>query len=239
MGRRRRARHSESPRDWAQRVAGLPWVTLVLLAGLVVGGTEALRQDEFAAEATLSAPTWVDADRASVALSGPQLAAQVEEEVELEPGFRGDLRLTVAENDERLEVVVRAVSTDPRLAALAADTALALVLRANPEVDRGGQRLRQPGRYTPPSPARRFPAREDSTSSCEARRPESIMGQASPDRSPPSSPPPGAIRCVLPRSSSLCLHSSWRLTPAHSYPPLSPATGFTCSWSHGSSSPAR
>lgn len=135
MGRRRRARHSESPRDWAQRVAGLPWVTLVLLASLVVGGAEALRQDEFAAEATLSAPTWVDADRASVALSGPQLAAQVEEEVELEPGFRGDLRLAVAENDERLEVVVRAVSTDPRLATLAADTALALVLRANPEVD--------------------------------------------------------------------------------------------------------
>lgn len=135
MGRRRRARHSEAPRHWTHRVAGLPWITLVLLAGLVVGGAEVLREDEFAAEATLSAPTWLDADRASVALSGPQLAAAVEEEVELEPGFRGDLRLEVAENDERLEVVVRAISTDPRLAALAADTALALVLRDHPEVD--------------------------------------------------------------------------------------------------------
>lgn len=134
MGRRRRARHAEAPRHWTHRVAGLPWVTLVLLAALLVGGAEVLRQDEFAAEATLSAPTWLAADRASVALSGPRLAAAVEEEVELDPGFRGDLRVEVADNDERLEVVVRAVSTDPRLAALAADTALALVLRDHPEV---------------------------------------------------------------------------------------------------------
>lgn len=135
MGRRRRARHSQAPRHWTDRIVGLPWVTLVLLAGLLVGGAEVLRQDEFAATATLSAPTWVDADRASVVLSGPRLAAAVTEEVELEPGFRGDLRLEVADNDERLEVVVRAVSTDPRLAALAADTALALVLRDHPDVD--------------------------------------------------------------------------------------------------------
>lgn len=135
MGRRRRARHSEAPRHWTHRVAGLPWVTLVLVAGLVVGGTQVLREDRFAAEATLTAPTWLHADRASVTLSGPRLTAAVQEEVELEPGFRGDLRLEVADDEERLDVVVRAVSTDPRLAALAADTALALVLRENPDVD--------------------------------------------------------------------------------------------------------
>lgn len=135
MGRPRRARHSEAPRHWTHRVTGLPWITLVLIAGLVVGGVQVLREDRFAAEATLSAPTGLHADRASVVLSGPRIVAAVEEEVELEPDFRGDLRLEVAEDDERLDVVVRAVATDPRLAALAADTALALVLRDNPDVD--------------------------------------------------------------------------------------------------------
>lgn len=134
MGSRRQPRHAEAPRHWTHRVAGLPWITLVLLAALVVGGVEVLREDRFAAEATLSAPDWVSADRASVALSAPRLVDAVEEEVELEPEFRGDLRLDVAEDDERLDVVVRATSTDPRLASLAADTAVALVLSERPDV---------------------------------------------------------------------------------------------------------
>ncbi|WP_131106314.1 hypothetical protein [Ornithinimicrobium sufpigmenti] len=135
MGRRRRPRHSEAPRHWTHRVAGLPWITLVLLAALVVGGAEVLREDRFAAEATLSASTGIEADRASVALSAPRLVDAVEEEIELEARLRGDLRLEVAEDDERLDVVARATATDPRLAALAADTAVALVLRDHPDVD--------------------------------------------------------------------------------------------------------
>ena len=133
MSRRRRARHSEAPRHWTHRVAGLPWITIVLLAALVVGGVEVLREDRFATEATLTAPDWVSADRASVALSSPRLVGEVEQEVELGPGYRGDLQLEVADDDERLDVVVRATATDPRLAAIAADTAAALVLQAHPE----------------------------------------------------------------------------------------------------------
>lgn len=133
MGRRRQPRHSEAPRHWTQRVAGLPWITLVLLAALVVGGAEVLRADRFAAESALFAPTGFAADRASVALSAPRLVGAVEDEVELAPRLRGDLGLEVAEDDERLEVVVRATATDPRLAALAADTAVALVLRDHPD----------------------------------------------------------------------------------------------------------
>lgn len=112
----------------------------MLLAALLVGGAEVLREDRFAAEATLSAPTGLEADRASVLLSSPRLVGAVEEEIELEPRLRGDLRLEVAEDDERLDVVARATAPDPRLAALAADTAVALVVREHPDVDYSVQR---------------------------------------------------------------------------------------------------
>ncbi|QFG70035.1 hypothetical protein [Ornithinimicrobium pratense] len=113
----------------------MPWITLVLLAALVVGGAEVLREDRFAAEATLLAPTGLDADRASVALSDPGMVGAVEDEIELGPHVRGNLGLEVGQDDERLDVAVRATATDPRLAALAADTAVALILRDHPDVD--------------------------------------------------------------------------------------------------------
>lgn len=134
MPRRRQARHAQA-RHWTHRVAGLPWITLVLLAGLLVAGVELLRSEDFAADAVLSAPSALAADRASVALTARDMVTRVEQEVELtDPDLRRGLSLGVAEDDEPLEVVARATASDPRLAALAADTAAVLVMQDHPEV---------------------------------------------------------------------------------------------------------
>lgn len=134
MPRRGPARHAEA-RHWTHRLAALPWITLVLLAGMLVAGTELLRTEQFSTEAVLAAPTPLEADRASVALSSPPLVGRTADAVELtDDRLRRGLELTVAEDDDPLEVVVRATAGDPRLAAVAADTAAVLVLQDHPEV---------------------------------------------------------------------------------------------------------
>lgn len=126
---RRRARHAARHQHWTHALAAQPWITLVLLAALVVGGLGLLRADRYAAEAALGTPDARASSQAAVLLSAPGLVGEVEEAVELSPDLRGDLRLDVVEDDDPLEVVLRATAGDPRLAALAADTALALVVQ--------------------------------------------------------------------------------------------------------------
>lgn len=125
---RRRARHAARHQHWTHALAAQPWITLVLLAALVVGGLGLLRADRYAAEATLGTPGARASSQAAVLLSAPGLVGEVEEAVELSPDLRGELRLDVVEDDDPLQVVLRATAGDPRLAALAADTALALVV---------------------------------------------------------------------------------------------------------------
>lgn len=105
----------------------LPWVTFVLVALVVGGVVDALRPDSFEARSTVTALSRPAAAQAAVALTRADLADQVEDRVELEPQWRGALEIAV-ERPEPESVVVRAEAPDPRLAALAADTAAALVV---------------------------------------------------------------------------------------------------------------
>lgn len=125
--RRRRGRVSRRERlPLGERLLSLPWVSLVLLA-LVAGVlVEVLRPDTFEARSTLSATTAGAASQAAVALTRPGLTAEVEELVELDPRWRGSVRLSV-DRPAPESVVVLATSRDPRLSALVADTAAALL----------------------------------------------------------------------------------------------------------------
>lgn len=129
---RQGGRHAARYEHWTHAVAAQPWITLVLLAALLIGGLGLLGQEEYAAEAVLTTPTERASADAAVQLSRPALVGEVEDAVELAPDVRGDLALEVAEDDEPLEVVLRATAPDPRLAALAADSALALLVEAHP-----------------------------------------------------------------------------------------------------------
>ena len=130
---RRAARHAARHEHWTHAVAAQPWITFVLLAALLVGVLGLLGREEYAAEAVLKTPTARASADAAVQLSRPALVSEVEEAVELAPGVRGDVVLEVAEDDEPLEVVLRATAPDPRLAALASDTALALLVDTHPD----------------------------------------------------------------------------------------------------------
>lgn len=130
---RRRARHAARHQHWTHALAAQPWITLVLLAALLVGGLGLLRADRWAAEATLTTPGARASSEAAVRLSSPALVGEVEEAVELSDDLRGELRLEVVEDDDPVRVVLRATAGDPRLAALAADTALALVVEQRPD----------------------------------------------------------------------------------------------------------
>lgn len=131
---------TSSSRSWPRVVTGWPWVTVVLITALVLGGIELLRPGGYTAEATLSAPDAGSADRASTLLAGPDLVDRVEEEVELGQQWRGRIDLRVRHDAGSPEVVVLGSAPDPRLAALAADTAAALVV-----TERGdGLQLTQP-----------------------------------------------------------------------------------------------
>lgn len=132
MGRGRAGRHATRAESWTRAVAGLPWITLVLLGALLAGGVGLLQDEQYAAEATLSAPDAEQAARAAERLADPALVGTVEEEVQLTDGLRGALRLTTP-GGEGSGVVLRATAPDPRLAAVAADTAVALVAREQGE----------------------------------------------------------------------------------------------------------
>ena len=130
--RRGGSRHSTAAqRPWVHRVMGLPWMLLVLLGLVVVVGASLLRPDTYAATSTLTASSARTASSGAVALSGRHLAGHVEDAVELAPDRRGEIRLDVR-NADGAELAVTAFAHDPRLAALAADTASALVIREQP-----------------------------------------------------------------------------------------------------------
>lgn len=127
--RRAGSRHGPATgRPWPVRVAGQPWLTLVLLALVVVVGASVLSPATYAATATVTATDRLAAAAGDVALTRTDLLPRVEEAIELEDARRGRLRLAVAGHPDRPELTVTATASDPRLAALAADTAAALVV---------------------------------------------------------------------------------------------------------------
>ena len=128
MGRHRQARHPQTPHHrWTHLLAGVPWVTLVLLAVLALGTAELVRPRTYLATATLTAPTGRAADQLAERLAEPDLGPRVEREVELDPGLAGSVRLAVRHEEREREVSLQATAPDPRLAALAADTGAAVV----------------------------------------------------------------------------------------------------------------
>ncbi|WP_298889917.1 hypothetical protein [uncultured Serinicoccus sp.] len=130
MGRHRPDRRSHpAPRRWTHLLARLPWVTLVLLSVLVVGTAELVQPRTYAASTTLTAPTERAADQLSVQLTDPALRPEVERAVELDPELSGSVRLAVRHEAEDRQVHLEATAPDPRLAALAADTAAALTVQ--------------------------------------------------------------------------------------------------------------
>lgn len=132
MGRGRPGRHAARAESWKHAVAGLPWITLVLLGTLLAGVIGLLQDERYAAEAALSTPGTEQAASAADLLADPALVGAVEEEIQLADELRGAVSLTT-QRGEASEIVLRAIAPDPRLAAVAADTAVALVAREQGE----------------------------------------------------------------------------------------------------------
>lgn len=131
-GTARRPRRTALP--LRRRLLALPWVTFVLVALVAVAVVGVLRPASFEARSTVSASTVPAAAQAAAELTRRDLARQVEQQVELESQWRGSVRIWVDRPDDRPVVVVRAQAPDPRLAALAADTAAALVVEGDDEL---------------------------------------------------------------------------------------------------------
>lgn len=128
LRRAERGRHaSPRPDRWSQALASWPWITIVLVVTLLVGGVELLRSSDYAATAGLTATDGDAADLAESRLADPALPDLVEEEVELGPQWTGRVGLDVTREPDGRELRVTGTAPDPRLAALAADTAAALV----------------------------------------------------------------------------------------------------------------
>lgn len=135
-GRRRAgARHATRHEHWSHALGALPWITIVLALALLVGTVDLLRPDRYSAEATLEAPTSRAAADAHVLLTASGFTSRVEDEVELDEAWRGTVRISVVDDEEPLQTVVQGTAPDPRLAALAADTAASLIVQDRPEVD--------------------------------------------------------------------------------------------------------
>ena len=129
MGRHRQAGARRLPRAvrLVHGLRSLPWVTLVLVGLVLTCAVALLRPDDFSATGTVAASTPTAAGEVAVALASPDLPGRVEDEVELAQDRRGSLTLDVELLGPSV-VAVRALAPDPRLAALAADTAVALVV---------------------------------------------------------------------------------------------------------------
>lgn len=124
------ARHRDIPVDAppTQRVLGLPWLGL-LLAGLVaVALVLLMAPPRYVATATLGADSPRESARAAVELGRADLRSRSFEAMELGSGWSGRIRLEVEHDAAGAQVHVTAHATDPRLAALTADTAAALVV---------------------------------------------------------------------------------------------------------------
>lgn len=145
MGRHSRARHSESaPRHWSHVLAGVPWITLVLLVVLGLGALELSRPRTYLATATLTATTERAADQVSVRLTDPALRTATERAIELDPELVGSVGLQVRHDTRDPQVHLEAQAPDPRLAAVAADTAAALVVQERDDGTRLSETARVP-----------------------------------------------------------------------------------------------
>lgn len=128
------ARHRDTPLDApaGQRLLGLPWIGLVLATLVALAALLLLRPDSYAATSRVEAADARSAATAAVDLTRLELLPRVEQEIELDAAWQGTVRLSVDHPLDRDEVLVTAVAPDPRLAALAADTAAALVVSEDP-----------------------------------------------------------------------------------------------------------
>ena len=124
------ARHRSTPVDApaAHRLVGIPWLSVVLVALVALAALTLLRPETYLATATITAQTPRSASVAAVDLTRGALRERVEEAVELDPAWRGRIQLSVERPGDEHVVQVAARAGDPRLAALAADTAAALVV---------------------------------------------------------------------------------------------------------------
>lgn len=124
--RARRAQQRQTPLH--HRLLALPWLTIVLAVLVLAGAASLARTDHFVATSTITATNTQAATAAAAALEADELTARVERDIELEERLHGTVTLTGDRPGQLPVVVVRAQAPDPRLAALAADTAAALIV---------------------------------------------------------------------------------------------------------------
>lgn len=145
MGRHSRARHGETgPSHWTHVLAGVPWITLVLLVVLGLGAFELARPRTYLATTTLTATTERAADEVSVRLTDPALRTATERAIELDAELSGSVALQVRHDTRDPQVHLEARAPDPRLAAVAADTAAALVVQEREDGTELSQAARVP-----------------------------------------------------------------------------------------------
>lgn len=130
---RRRGRRRARASSWGEALLGVPWVTLVLVGLVLVAAVDLLRPAAYATVSTVTASSEAAARQAVADLNRPDVVDRVEERIELDEDWRGHVHLRVDRPPTGSEVVVRAQARDPRLAALAADTAAALAVTGAPD----------------------------------------------------------------------------------------------------------
>ncbi|MGO0575832.1 hypothetical protein [Ornithinimicrobium panacihumi] len=106
----------------------MPWVTLVLTTVAAVLAVMLVRPDGYAATSTVTAATPRVAQQTAVALTRLDLGSRVATELELDPSWRGDVHYEIDHRPQDRALLITARSTDPRLSAVAADTAAALAV---------------------------------------------------------------------------------------------------------------
>ncbi|HSP60285.1 MAG TPA: hypothetical protein VLO09_04425, partial [Ornithinimicrobium sp.] len=118
---------------WGEALLAVPWVTVVLLLLVSVAAVDLLRPAVYSTTATLVAGSDAAARRTAVDLARTDVVDRVEARIELEEEWRGRLRVGVDRAGGGREVRVEAQAPDPRLAALAADTAASLAVADAPD----------------------------------------------------------------------------------------------------------
>lgn len=129
----RRGRRRARADSLTTALLAVPWVTIVLLVLVPVAAVDLLRPAVYAATTTVTATSEAVAARAAVDLTRADVVDRVEDRIELEDDWRGRVQVTVQRTGAEDEVLVRARAADPRLAALAADTAAALAVSDAPD----------------------------------------------------------------------------------------------------------
>ncbi|MFX0539008.1 hypothetical protein ACQBAT_15755 [Ornithinimicrobium sp. Y1847] len=132
--RRRSGAHAAArQRPWSYRVVAIPWLTLTLLLCVAVLAVDLLRPRTYEATAVITATDDRTASWAAVELTRLSLPREVAREIELDTTQHSRPRLQV-ERRSSPQVEIIALADDPRLAALAADTAAMLSVEQRPDV---------------------------------------------------------------------------------------------------------